>query len=107
MGVEPEGPSYAIRAEPLSVASASWAPAFAFAFTAATSAGVVELGMTVFAAASAFVEKGQKAFARLGRKADAAATTAKPARRIATWRSGLYVFRRVLWGTSSESCGGC
>ncbi len=61
--IVPDGPLYETSAEPPEVVSAVGVPIFGFLFTEATSAGVEALGMSVFDAASAFVEKGQNAFA--------------------------------------------
>ncbi|MDE2173576.1 MAG: hypothetical protein KGJ31_03300, partial [Patescibacteria group bacterium] len=61
-------------------ASAKGAPAFGLLLIVAASTGVEELGTNVFAAAFAFVEKGQNAFACFGKNVMKKATTINPAR---------------------------
>ena len=63
------------------MANAMGALAFGFLFIAATSAGVEALGISVCAAASAFVEKGQNAFALCGRRIAANERPANPTMR--------------------------
>ena len=70
-----------MSAEPPEVASAIGALAFGFLFIDATSAGVEALGISVFAAASALVEKGQNAVASFGRRVAANTRPANPTMR--------------------------
>src|SRR3989344_3447064 len=81
--IVPEGPAYARSATPPLVVTLPPWPLFGFGsmFVAARSTGVAEAGTPVATAASARVEKGQKASTWLGKRAAIDAMPAKPTMR--------------------------
>lgn len=79
-------------------------PIFGLVFVLATRTGVEALGINVFAAASARVEKGQNACARLGRSEKEKVKIANPATRSAHCSTIPYISGLVSCGSESGRC---